>query len=104
MGDSDKYYECFVREYLTTVYHPVGTCSMGPVGKNDSVVDHMLRVHGIGRLRVADASIMPRLVGANTNAACVMIGEKAASMIIKNTKMSDRQKLRSEAKTGKVSR
>ena len=101
---SDTYYECFAREYLTTVYHPVGTCAMGPAGKNNSVVDHKLRVHGIGRLRVADASIMPRLVGANTNAACVMIGEKAASMIIKNTNMSDRQKLRSEAKTGKVSR
>ena len=95
---SDEYYECFAREYLTTVYHPVGTCAMGPVGKKNSVVDHWLRVHGIGRLRVADASIMPRLVGANTNAACVMIGEKAASMIIKDAKLSDKKKARSEAK------
>ena len=99
---SDKYYECFAREYLSTVYHPVGTCAMGPVSKKDSVVDHWLRVHGIGRLRVADASIMPRLVGANTNAACVMIGEKAASMIIKDAKLSDKRKVRSEANTGKV--
>ena len=101
---SEEYYQCFAREYLTTVYHPVGTCAMGPVGKKNSVVDHWLRVHGIERLRVADASIMPRLVGANTNAACVMIGEKAASMIIKDAKLSDKKKLRSEAKTGKVSK
>ena len=101
---SEEYYECFVREYLTTVYHPVGTCAMGPVGKKNSVVDHRLRVHGIGRLRVADASIMPRLVGANTNAACVMIGEKAASMIIKDAKLSDKKKVRSESVNEKVLR
>ena len=101
---SDEYYECFAREYLTTVYHPVGTCAMGPVGKKNSVVDHWLRVHSIGGLRVADASIMPRLVGANTNAACVMIGEKAASMIIKEAKLSDKKKLRSGAKSEKMSK
>ena len=101
---SDEYYECFAREYLTTVYHPVGTCAMGPVANKNSVVDHWLRVHGIGRLRVADASIMPRLVGANTNAACVMIGEKAASMINKDAKLSDEEMLMSEAKTEKVSK
>ena len=79
MPDSDEYYERFARGYLTTGYHPVGTCAMG------SVVDHRLNVLGIGRLRVADASIMPRLVGGNTNAACVMIGEKAASMILEDS-------------------
>ena len=103
---SDEYYECFAREYLTTVYHPVGTCAMGPVAKKKSVVDHWLRVHGVGRLRVADASVMPKLVGANTNAACVMIGEKAASMILADAKRSGKKKrLQAEAgAAGKVSK
>ena len=78
---SDDYFECYVREYVSTIYHPVSTCRMGPEGQN-SVVDHRLRVHGMKKLRVMDASIMPKLVGANTNAACVMIGEKGASMIL----------------------
>lgn len=82
---SEAYFECFVREYVTTIYHPVSTCRMGPEGQN-SVVDSRLRVHGVRRLRVADASVMPKLVGANTNAACVMIGEKAASMIMEDLK------------------
>ena len=76
---------------------------MGPRGKN-AVVDHRLRVHGVGRLRVMDASVMPRLVGANTNAACVMIGEKGASMLLedlkKKTKSGD-TKADKRAKTGK---
>ena len=80
---SDAYFECYVREYVSTLYHPVSTCRMGPKGQN-SVVDSRLRVHGLRRLRVADASVMPKLVGANTNAACVMIGEKAAAMILED--------------------
>ena len=52
------------------------------------VVDSRLRVHGIGRLRVVDASVMPKLVGANTNAACLMIGEKGASMILEDLNQS----------------
>ena len=82
---SDAYFECYVREYVSTLYHPVSTCRMGPKGQN-SVVDSRLRVHSVRRLRVADASVMPKLVGANTNAACVMIGEKAASMILEDMK------------------
>ena len=82
---SDAYFECYIREYITTIYHPVSTCKMGPESQS-SVVDSRLRVHGARRLRVADASVMPKLVGANTNAACVMIGEKAASMIMEELK------------------
>jgi choline dehydrogenase-like flavoprotein len=69
-----------IRRTLVTVHHPASTCRMGPAG--DNVVDHELRVHGLERLRVADASIYPRLVGANTNASIVAIAEKASDMIL----------------------
>ncbi|WP_280436111.1 GMC family oxidoreductase [Nocardia carnea] len=69
----------FVRRNASGVYHPVGTCRMGTEG--DSVVDPQLRVHGVDGLRVADASIMPHIVGGNTNAAAMMIGERAAELI-----------------------
>ena len=62
-----------------TGWHPVGTCRMG--SDEQAVVDARLRVHGIARLRVIDASIMPTIVTGNTNAACIMIGEKGADMI-----------------------
>ncbi|MFT7375936.1 MAG: choline dehydrogenase, partial [Oceanospirillaceae bacterium] len=70
----------FIKVTAETEYHPVGTCAMGQ-GKL-AVVDAALRVHGIKSLRVADASIMPTLISGNTNATCIMIGEKAAAMII----------------------
>lgn len=69
----------YITKYVTTVFHPVGTCKMG--SDEQAVVDAHLRVHGIAGLRVADASIMPQIVSANTNAASIMIGEKAADMI-----------------------
>ncbi|BAK65623.1 choline dehydrogenase [Sphingobium sp. SYK-6] len=71
--------DAWVRNAINTALHPVGTCAMGQ--DDMAVVDARLRVHGIAGLRVADAAIMPRIVGGNTNAACIMIGEKAADMV-----------------------
>jgi choline dehydrogenase len=77
---SDEQWLEHIRRTLTTVHHPGSTCRMGPSG--DNVVDHELKVHGLEQLRVADASIYPRLVGANTNASVVAIAEKASDMIL----------------------
>jgi choline dehydrogenase-like flavoprotein len=71
----------FARSKADTIYHPAGTCRMGPATDRDAVVDSHLRVHGIEGVRVADASIMPTIVNAPTHAACVMIGEKCAAII-----------------------
>lgn len=79
--NSDEYYECIIRNIVTTLFHPVGTAKMGPDSDPMAVVDPQLRVKGVKGIRVADASVMPSITSGNTNAPVIMIGEKASDFI-----------------------
>ncbi len=81
-AQSDAQIADFVRRHADTVYHPVGSCRMGPGGPGAlDVVDARLRVHGLEGLRVVDASVMPRVVSGNTNAPTIMVAEKAVDLL-----------------------
>jgi choline dehydrogenase/4-pyridoxate dehydrogenase len=80
-GYSDTELDAHIHETGVSVHHPIGTCKMGPASDPTAVVDPELRVIGVERLRVVDASVMPDLVGGNINAPVIMIAEKAADLI-----------------------
>ncbi|XP_072936242.1 glucose dehydrogenase [FAD, quinone]-like [Epargyreus clarus] len=90
--DSEEYWECAIMQTSITIDHQVGTCKMGPEGDPTAVVSSRLLVHGVQKLRVIDASIMPRIPAAHTHAPVVMIAEKGADIIkedwIYNTKIN----------------
>jgi choline dehydrogenase len=85
---SDDALVACIREKSITVYHPVGTCKMGPDA--DAVVDSELRVHGVSGLRVVDASIMPSVTSGNTNAPAIAIGEKGADLVLARAEQANR--------------
>lgn len=78
---SDDYWKCYIKYFTTTLWHPTGTCKMGPASDPDAVVGPNLKIHGIMNVRVADASIMPVITTGNTQCPCYMIGQNAADLI-----------------------
>jgi len=79
---TDADIDAWIRRAAETIYHPVGTCRMGVPGDSQAVVDASLKVMGLAGLRIVDASVMPTLIGGNTNAPTIMIAEKAADLIL----------------------
>ncbi|MEN7538158.1 GMC family oxidoreductase [Aurantiacibacter flavus] len=88
---SDEQWDAYIRETGYTVHHPVGTCKMGAADDSSAVVDPELRLIGLDGLRVADASVMPSVIGGNTNAPCVMIGEKCADFVLGKARLTPAQ-------------
>lgn len=86
--ECDSYIRCYIVQLTFTGYHPVGTCRMGDLQRPDTVVDPRLRVKGVDRLRVCDASVMPHIPNGNTNAPTIMIGEKCADLIKQDNRLS----------------
>jgi len=84
---SDEELALAASEIGTTIFHPVGTCAMGVASDPSAVVDARLRVYGVAGLRVADASVMPTITSGNTNAPTLMIAEKAAAMVLEDSRI-----------------
>jgi choline dehydrogenase len=99
VGDRDKDLECRIKMLTSTTYHPTSTCRMGKPDDPNAVVDSNLRVRGVKGLRIADGSVMPMITNANTNAPIMMIGEKAADLILKDWCVPERQR---RGKTSRV--
>jgi choline dehydrogenase len=74
-----------IRQRASTVFHPVGTCRMGP-DPAQAVVDASLRVHGLDGLRVIDASVFPHITSGNTNAPTIMVAEKGADLVLSDAR------------------
>ncbi|MFQ3594628.1 MAG: choline dehydrogenase [Sphingomonadaceae bacterium] len=87
-AQSDEDLLAFVRQRGSTIYHPVGTCRMGPASDPMAVTDPAGRVHGIAGLRVVDASLMPRITSGNTNAPTIMIAEKIADQVLADARQA----------------
>ena len=78
---SDAYWECYIKQYTLSVWHPSSTCRMGKPNEPTSVVDSRLKVIGTPNLRVIDASIQPQIVSSNIQAVCIAIGEIGSDFI-----------------------
>ena len=86
VGDDDAALAKAAGDIGTTIFHPVGTARMGPADDPQAVVDPRLRLRDIGSLRIADASVMPRITSGNTSSPTLMIAEKAAEMILEDAR------------------